>query len=155
MTSLTFWALATFALCWLCISTRSPLLRFYVYLKVRSDMRLWHANYRRRMIMEEDRLMPDSVIDCIDYVAFLRFDSDSSDQFMAKVIVHAKIEKASLGVGLKSGISEFDFSLESDEDAFAVVNLLVMETGGVEIIGVYRASEIDSEEIRVSEKRNG
>lgn len=90
----------------------------------------------------------------VEYVAFLRFDreaSTASDEFMAKIIVSAKIEKAALGVGLKSGIAELDFSIVKDEQ-WDEINRIVLETGGVELIGIYTLDEVDDEEVKVSEK---
>lgn len=91
----------------------------------------------------------------IDYVAFLRFDreaSTASDEFMAKVIVCDKIQKAALGVGLKSGIAELDFSIVAGEQ-WNEIKRIVLETGGVEIIGIYLKDDVDQEDIIISEKQ--
>lgn len=93
----------------------------------------------------------------VDYVAFLRFDGNTgrdSDEFMAKVIVCSKIQKAALGVGLKSGIAELDFTIEVDTE-WDEIHRIALETGGVEIIGIYPRDEIYDEDIKISEKQDG
>jgi hypothetical protein len=99
------------------------------------------------LIRRKRMKMPET----IDYVAFLRFDRDAStasDEFMAKIIVTASVDKAALGVGLKSGIAELDFSIVEGQE-WNEIKRIALETGGVEIIGIYRKDEIDEEEIAV------
>lgn len=89
----------------------------------------------------------------MDYIAFLRFDCDpgsSSDTFIAKIMVSAKIQKAYLGVGVKSGIAELLFTAEVDCE-WDEIKRIALETGGVEIIGIYPQEEIEDEDIKVAE----
>jgi hypothetical protein len=48
------WIGASAVIYWLCASTGSPLLRLYVWLWVKSHMRLWNAQYRHKLAYQEE-----------------------------------------------------------------------------------------------------
>jgi hypothetical protein len=90
----------------------------------------------------------------VDYVVFLRFDSDpseSSDILMAKVTVSDKIDRAYLGVGIKTGIAELECSMVEDGH-WDEIKRITLETGGVEILGIYLKDEVDSEDLKIMKK---
>lgn len=88
----------------------------------------------------------------IQYTAYLVFYSDTSDEFMAKVIVSAEIEKAYLAVAAKSGVAQLDFTVSTDVQAFTIISDLAVETGGVEVIGVYPLEDVIDEAVKVAVK---